>query len=159
MATRGIEPSTPFKFSLGLLQLGLGYVAFWYGAISHDPRGMVWLGWIFIGYLLHTTGELCLSPVGLSMITRLSARHLVSTMMGMWFLATAMSQLLAGIIAQFTKVETGGATPPIDSVGAYGGVFGSLAVVSVGSSIICFLLVPLLKYWMHEGVKDKDEPS
>ena len=72
LANRGLEPSTPVKFALGLLQLGLGFAAFWYGAQTADQRGMVALGWLLLGYLLHTTGELCLSPVGLSMVTKLS---------------------------------------------------------------------------------------
>ena len=65
---------------------------------------MVAVTWLFLGYLLHTTGELCLSPVGLSIVTKLSPARLVSTVMGAWFLATAFSQFLAAIIAQFTGV-------------------------------------------------------
>ena len=65
------------------------------------------MSWLCLGYLLHTTGELCLSPVGLSMVTRLSPAKLVSTVMGGWFLATAFSQFLAAIIAQFTDVSEG----------------------------------------------------
>jgi POT family proton-dependent oligopeptide transporter len=152
-----LEPSTPLKFALGLLQLGLGFGAFWYGAAHHDPRGMVWVGWLFLGYLLHTTGELCLSPVGLAMITRLSPRHLVSTMMGMWFLATSLSQFLAGIIAQFTKVDaTGMVAEPIVTVTKYGGVYGFLATLAIGAAAVCLLMVPLLKAWMHEGEPDED---
>ena len=85
LGNRRIEPSTPFKFALGLLQLGLGFGALWYGAQHADARGMVGVEWLLAGYLLHTTGELCLSPVGLSMITRLSPAQLVSTVMGTWF--------------------------------------------------------------------------
>ncbi len=91
LANRRREPSTPFKFALGLLQLGLGFGALWWGAQHADARGMVGLEWLFLAYLLHTTGELCLSPVGLSMVTRLSPVYLVSTVMGTWFLATAFS--------------------------------------------------------------------
>ncbi len=157
-----LEPSTPFKFSLGLLQLGLGFGAFWYGAQSADERGMVVLGWIFLGYLLHTTGELCLSPVGLSMVTRLSPTRLVSTVMGAWFLATAFSQFLAAIIAQFTGVTEGGygeglVPVPRDTVHVYGDVFGSIALTAIGSAVVCFLLVPLLKRWMHEGAVEPAE--
>ncbi len=162
LGTRGLEPSTPFKFSLGLLQLGLGYVAFWYGAAHCDERGMVAVGWLLLGYLLHTTGELCLSPVGLSMVTRLSPRVLVSTVMGVWFLATAYSQFLAAVIAQFTGgSESGGPKkpstipPPIETVHIYGGVFHKIAIAAIISSVICFALVPLLKRWMHEGVEEE----
>ena len=99
-------------------------------------------------------GELCLSPVGLSMVTRLSPRHMVSTVMGAWFLATAFSQFLAAIIAQFTGVtqgDGGASTIPIprETVGVYGGVFGKIAISALVSSAICFALVPLLNRWMH----------
>jgi proton-dependent oligopeptide transporter, POT family len=156
LGTHGIEPSTPFKFALGLLQLGLGFVALWYGARAADAHGMVGVQWLLLAYLLHTTGELCLSPVGLSMITKLSPAHLVSTVMGAWFLTTAVAQFLAGIIAQFTQVGGGeGADvvipPPCDTVHVYGNVFGIIAIASGVAALLCFCLVPLLKRWMHEG--------
>ncbi len=151
----GLEPSTPFKFALGLLQLGLGFGCFCYGAQSADERGMVSMYWLILGYLFQTTGELCLSPVGLSMVTKLSPKILVSTVMGAWFLASAFSQLLAAIIAQFTGVAEGGeggTTIPIPSetVQVYGDVFGKIAIAALISGGICLLLVPLLKRWMHE---------
>jgi POT family proton-dependent oligopeptide transporter len=157
LGQRGREPSTPFKFALALLQLGLGFGAIWYGAQISDERGMVAVGWLLLGYLLHTTGELCLSPVGLSMVTRLSPRQLVSTVMGMWFLATAFSQYLAAIISQLTGVGEGGgdqAMPvPRETVHVYGDVFGDIALAAIVSAAICFALVPLLKRWMHEEEK------
>lgn len=156
LGARGMEPTTPFKFALGLLQLGFGFTMFWYGAKSADTRGIVSLGWLFLGYLFQTTGELCLSPVGLSMVTKLSPRHLVSTVMGAWFLATAFSQFLAAIIAQFTRVgHSGGsaATIPVPSetVNIYGNVFGKIGLAAIISAVICFALSPLLTKWMHEG--------
>ncbi|HVA48521.1 MAG TPA: hypothetical protein VNH11_19305 [Pirellulales bacterium] len=155
IGARGLEPSTPFKFALGLLQLGLGFVGFWYGAREADARGIVSIGWLLLGYLFHTTGELCLSPVGLAMVTKLSPKHLVSTVMGAWFLSTAFSLYLAAIIAQFTRVEQvagqkGIMPPPIKTVHIYGDVFGHIAVAAIISAVICFALVPLLKRWMHE---------
>lgn len=158
MAARNIEPSSPMKFALGLLQLGLGFLVFWYGAKMHDARGMVWVGWIFLGYLLHTTGELCLSPVGLSAMTKLAAKHLVSTLMGIWFLGTAMSQFLAGVIAQFTQIKTpdGSTPPPIGSVMAYGNLYGVLGLVGIGVALFAACLVPLLKRWTYEGVSEEE---
>jgi POT family proton-dependent oligopeptide transporter len=158
LGKRGLEPSTPVKFALALLQLGLGFGAFWYGAQAADERGMVALAWLFIGYLLQTTGELCISPVGLSMITKLTPAFLVSTMMGTWFLATAFSQFLAAIIAQFTGVghgteETAGIPVPKDTVDVYGDVFGKIAIAAIISSLICFVLSPLLSRWMHPEVE------
>ena len=164
MAKRGIEPSTPVKFALGLMQLGLGFGAFWYGAQTADGRGMVAVAWLMIGYLLQTTGELCLSPVGLSMVTRMAPLVLVSTVMGTWFLATAFSQFLAAIIAQFTGVgagENGGGVPiPRETVHIYGDVFGTVALTAIGAGVVCLALAPLLKRWMHESnVAPPREPT
>ena len=103
----GSSPSTPLRFALGLVQLGLGFAALWYGTCAADTRGMVAVWWLLLAYLLHTTGELCVLPVGLSMVTKLSPARLVSTVMGGWFLATAGPQFLAGMIAQFTQVGDG----------------------------------------------------
>lgn len=155
LKTRGMDPSAPVKFALGLAQLGLGFGAFWVGAISATDRGMVAVSWLLLGYLLQTTGELCLSPVGLSTMTKLSARHLVSTVMGGWFLATAFSQYLAAIISQFTGVSEGAGEenyipPPAETVSVYGDVFGQIAIAALISGAICLLLSPLLKAWMHE---------
>lgn len=155
LARLHLEPSTPVKFAMGLLQLGLGFGAFWYGTTLADSRGMVAMGWLIIGYLLHTMGELCLSPVGLSMVTKLSPKRLVSTVMGAWFLATAFSQFLAAIIAQFTGVTEGASggeasiPVPLETVHVYGDVFGKIALAAVVSSIICFALSPVLSRWMH----------
>jgi len=154
LATRGLEPSTPVKFALGLLQLGLGFGAFWYGAQNADSRGMVAVVWLLLGYLLQTTGELCLSPVGLSMVTKLSPMRMVSTVMGAWFLATAFSNLLAGRIAQLTGVHGEGDSaqvipPPTETVHLYGDVFGQIAIIAIVSALICFALSPFLSKWMH----------
>ncbi len=160
----GLDPSTPVKFALGLIQLGLGFGSFWYGAHTADARGMVVLSWLLLGYLFQTTGELCLSPVGLSMVTKLSPKRLVSTVMGSWFLATAFSMFLAAIIAQFTGVSHGGngesvGIPiPLETVAIYGGVFGKIAISAIASGLICMALAPLLSRWMHEGVDDDGEP-
>ncbi|MHB8874556.1 MAG: peptide MFS transporter [Myxococcaceae bacterium] len=164
LGERGWEPSTPVKFSLGLLQLGLGFGALWYGAGHADARGMVGLSWLFLGYLFHTTGELCLSPVGLSMVTKLSPARMVSTVMGAWFLATAFSNYLAGMIASLTGVaeEAGGQQvlpPPIETVNIYGGVFGTIALTAIGSAVVLFALSPLLSKWMHQGVNAEAEPG
>jgi POT family proton-dependent oligopeptide transporter len=157
LGPRGWEPRTPVKFALGLLQLGLGFGALWYGAHNADSRGMVGMSWLLLGYLLHTTGELCLSPVGLSMITTLSPRRIVSTVMGGWFLATGVSGYLAGVIAGFTGIEheaggSNGIPPPIETVGIYGEVFGKIAIAAIVSAGSLFALAPLLNRWTHSDI-------
>jgi POT family proton-dependent oligopeptide transporter len=160
LAARRAEPSAPVKFALGLLQLGLGFAALWVGAERADARGMVGVAWLLLGYLLHTTGELCVSPVGLSTMTRLSPARLVSTVMGGWFLATAFSQYLAGLIAQLTGVraEDGAAQvvpEPSATVHLYGDVFGQIAISAVVAAVVCFAISPLLVRWMHAEVESQ----
>ncbi len=161
LGRRKIEPSTPVKFALGLVQLALGFAALWYAAEHSDQRGMTSMSWLTLAYLLHTTGELCLSPIGLSMITKLSPKHLVATAMGGWFLSTAFSEYVAGIIATFTGVhgEGGSERPipaPVDTVHVYGGVFGTIGLASMIAAVALFALSPLLKKWMHSS---GDEPA
>ncbi len=166
LLARGLEPSTPVKFSLGLLQLGIGFGAFWYGAQMADERGMVAVSWLLLGYLLHTTGELCISPVGLSMVTKLSPARVVSTIMGAWFLAMAFSNYLAAMIATLTGVSEGGEAeqvvpPPIETVNIYGDVFGKIALAALASAAVCLVLSPFLTRWMHTDVEGngEDEPD
>lgn len=158
LGSRGLEPNTPVKFSLGLIQLGMGFLALWFGSTHCDPRGMVWVGWLLLAYLLQTTGELCLSPVGLSMVTKLSPARMVSTVMGAWFLATAFSNVLAGIIAGFTGVSEGGKEStipaPLETVHIYGGVFKIIAITAIASGVFCLAISPLLKKGMHTEVID-----
>ena len=147
------DPSAGVKFSLGLIQLGLGFGCFWYGAMHADSNGMVAMSWLLAGYLLQTTGELCLSPVGLSLVTKLSPVRVVSTIMGAWFLATAFSHLLAAGVAKMTNVSEGAAgnviPPPLETVTVYGGVFGFIALAAIASGLVVLALSPWLKSMMH----------
>lgn len=148
----GLEPSTPLKFSLGLFQVGLAFGMLYLGAITADEDGMVGMHWILLLYLLLTTGELCVSPVGLSMVTRLTPTQLVSTAMGAWFLASAFAQYLAAIIAQFAVVNEGTSkiVPiPAQTVNIYGDVYFAIACMGTASGVVCLLLTPLLVKWTH----------
>ncbi|MBN8612886.1 MAG: peptide MFS transporter [Deltaproteobacteria bacterium] len=156
LGKRGIEPSTPIKFVFGLAQLGLGFLVLWLGARSADGRGMVGMSWLVLAYLLHTTGELCLSPVGLSMVSKLAPGRMVATMMGAWYLATAFSQYLASVIATLTGVseeEGGGAGTiplPTETLDVYADVFLKIAIASGVAAVLLAALTPLIKKWMHE---------
>ena len=161
LGARGRDPSAPIKFVLGLAQLGLGFGAIWYGVQTADERGMVFLGWLLLGYLLHTTGELCLSPVGLSLVTKLSPSRIVSTMMGAWFVSIAGANFLAGLIAGLTGGGGHGGEkglamvpPPQESLAAYGDVFGQIAAAALIAALVLLALSPLLRKWMH-----LDEPA
>ncbi|HAT26003.1 MAG TPA: MFS transporter [Gammaproteobacteria bacterium] len=154
LARRGWEPSTPMKFALSLIQLGLGFLFLVYGAsLASDPT-QVALVWLVLLYLLHTTGELCISPVGLSMTTKLSAPKVVGMMMGCWFLASAAGNYVSGTIAAMTGSDTigGEVVDPGAALATYMEVYSTAGWYSIGAGVLCILLVPLLKYYMH-GIK------
>jgi POT family proton-dependent oligopeptide transporter len=136
-----LEPSTPLKFSLGLLQLGLGFLLLWVAAAQAGPTGKGSLVWLVLAYLVITTGELCLSPVGLSMVTKLAPARLVGVFMGMWFLCSALA-----------NVFTGGVVGPLTEKYGFASVFLGIAGLIGASAVLLFLLTPLLKKLMH-GVK------
>ena len=157
LAERDKEPNTPMKFGLGITQLGLGFAALWYGATTANDQGMVNMSWLVLGYLLHTTGELCLSPIGLSMVTKLSPKRIGALMMGTWFLATAFAQFVASQLAMLTGVssegggEAGNGIPdPTQTVMIYGDVFGKIAVAAVVTGIIVLLVSPLIRKLMRD---------
>lgn len=99
LARRNFNPSLPVKFALGLLLLGAGFLVMFGASSLVLAGGKVGPSWLIVTYLLHTLGELCLSPVGLSSVTKLSPPRLVGQMMGVWFLATSLGNLMAGLIA------------------------------------------------------------
>jgi POT family proton-dependent oligopeptide transporter len=145
------EPNTSIKFALGILQAGLGFGALVVGASMPEAGGKVALIWLVLAYLLHTTGELCLSPVGLSAVTKLAVPKVVGVMMGAWFLATAYSELVATQIAKFAAIDTQGGevTDIAAALVTYTDFFSSLMYVGVGISIILFFISPLMKKGMH----------
>ncbi len=111
LARRNLDPSIPAKFGIGLLLLAAGFLVM-VGASVFVARGdKVMPTWLTMTYLIHTFGELCLSPVGLSSVTKLAPRRLVGQMMGIWFLASSMGNLIAGLVAGEFKVDTLSAWP------------------------------------------------
>ena len=154
LSRRKLEPNTPLKFGLGVVQLGLGFVALYVGAVTSRATGVVPMFWLILGYFLHSTGELCLSPIGLSMITKLSPKSITGIMMGTWFLASAFAQYVASLIAQLTGVKEGGVASsvlpnPRDTVMVYGSVFGTIGWVALGIGVLVVLISPLIARRMH----------
>ncbi len=147
----GIEPSTPIKFALGIAQAGLGFGALVLGASMPDEAGRVAAIWMVLAYLFHTMGELCLSPVGLSAVTKLAVPSVVGVMMGSWFLATAYSEFVAAQLAKLAAVETeGGEVADISvALASYTDLFTSLLWVGLGVAVIMILISPILRKWMH----------
>jgi POT family proton-dependent oligopeptide transporter len=115
----------------------------------------VWVGWLILGYFFQTTGELCLSPVGLSLVTKMSPQKIVGIVMGAWFLSVALANYLAGKIAELTSVSEGGGganaviPPPSETVMIYGQVFGKIAIGALVASLLVLALSPILTKWMH----------
>jgi POT family proton-dependent oligopeptide transporter len=146
-----LEPSTPVKFALGITQAGLGFGALVIGASMPDQAGLVAGYWIVLAYLLHTTGELCLSPVGLSAVTKLSVPSVVGVMMGSWFLATAYSEYVAVQLAKLASVETvnGAVTDVAAALANYTELFTSLLYIGLAFGVLLLLLSPLLKKMMQ----------
>ncbi len=99
LAQHNLSPSTPVKFALGLLQLAAGFAVLGFASLYVVAGEQVLPTWLILTYLLHTTGELCLSPVGLSAVTQLAPRRLVGQMMGTWFMGAALGNLIGGLIA------------------------------------------------------------
>lgn len=149
----GKNPSIPMKFSLGLVQLGLGFLALVIGSSMASPQGLTPVIWLVIAYLLHTTGELCLSPVGLSAITKLAPPEHVGQYMGSWFLASSFAHHVGGAIAKLTA-GAGGATEEkltdlVASLAVYSTVFKQIFWFGLGAGIFLAVMTPLLKKLSH----------
>lgn len=156
LARKRKEPRTPVKFSLGLILLGLSFLVFVLGGMLAGDDGRISLGIFIMGYFVMSSGELCLSPIGLSMITKLSPARMVGLMMGMWFLASAFGQYVAGWVGTLMSIpaEEGEASGlvvnPVESLPVYMSVFETIAYVSIGSGVLLLILSPLLRRWMKE---------
>ena len=149
LGARGAEPATPAKFAFALLQVGLGFAVLVFGIEQAGEDGRVALIWLVLAYLLHTTGELCLSPVGLSMVTRLSVPRLVGLMMGVWFLASSAAHYVAGWIAALAAVDGGANADTSSAVAVYAQTFSLVAEVAIVVGLILLALSKLLKRLAH----------
>jgi len=156
LAKRGLEPSIPVKFSIALMGVGAGFLFLVLGTTFAGPENnwQVGLWWLAGLYLIHSLAELCISPVGLSMITKLSIARVVGLMMGVWFLSISVAQYVAGVVAQFASVETvGGQVTNLKvSLDTYTSTFTTIAWIAIGAGVVLFLLSWPLQKWMH-GVK------
>lgn len=138
LARIGKNPSTPVKMGVGMIFLGIGFVIM-LGAVAQLNAGTAKASmlWLLVAYLFHTFGELMLSPIGLSMVTKLAPAHMVSMFMGVWFLPTFIAHLLGGVLASF-----------IETLGP-GLIFGGIAVFVIILGVSVFFLSKKLLYMMH----------
>jgi len=137
------HPSTPSKFSFGVLFMAIGFLLLWVGIrfFSHGPEASPW--WLISSYFLQTIGELLLSPIGLAMVTRLSPRHLVGMMMGVWFLTQSAAFAIGGALAVLSDVPKNASSAA--SLSIYSGAFLAYGLISLVLACISLALIPFLK--------------
>ena len=150
LGRRKANPSQPVKIALGLIFLGLGYIFMvWAGLIAKDGAAKASMMLILLTYFWHTVGELCLSPTGLSYVTKAAPVRFVSLLMGIWFISSFIANLGGGLIASTVeKIESGEMKLPWYSIKQFGGqadYFFLFVVTSVGAGLVILLLTPLLK--------------
>jgi POT family proton-dependent oligopeptide transporter len=146
---RKIEPNTVVKFGLGFLFLALAFFTFYYTRFFADANGITSLDVFTLAYFIITFGELCLSPIGLSIMTKLSPKPLQGVMMGMWFLASAYGQYAAGILGAGMSNASGGASPQ-EKLIAYTDGYKQLAIYALVAGVVLIAISPLVRKLMHE---------
>jgi POT family proton-dependent oligopeptide transporter len=143
LGRKNLNPSLPAKFALGLFLLGAGFFVLAMASRLVAAGQKAWPTWLISTYLLHTFGELCVSPVGLSSVTKLAPRRMVGQMMGIWFLATSLGNLIAGLLAgQFNAQATG----------EMSGRYLQIVATTAGTGLILLVLIKPIKSLMA-GVK------
>jgi POT family proton-dependent oligopeptide transporter len=141
LGTQGRNPPTPNKMVYGLILTGIGFLAMVAAVYDQAASGKASMIWLVIAYFFHTTGELCISPVGLSMVTKLAPLRLASLMMGVWFLINFVANWLSGIIGSFAE-QLGELT-----------IFGGIAATLFVFSVVLWLFSGTLVRWMHGAEK------
>jgi POT family proton-dependent oligopeptide transporter len=151
LAKKGWEPSIQVKFGIALLLVGLGFVVLAWSAGTANADFRVALWWLVLTYFLHSIAELCISPVGLSMITKLSIARVVGMMMGVWFLSISIGEYLAGAAAQAASVQTvgGQVTNPQLALESYAHTFMVGGETTMVAGVILLAISPWLRKLMH----------
>ncbi len=143
LGARNLDPSAPAKMGLGLVLLGVGFlVMMWAAELVVSSGGKVGPSWLLLAYLIHTFGELCLSPVGLSNVTKLSPPKFVGQMMGIWFLGSAIGNLIAGLLGGHVGSSEAADMP---------GQFLQMALVGGGAGVFVLLLSRSLRSWIGDA--------
>lgn len=154
LSKRNLEPSTPVKFAIGVFLAGLGFLSLVGGMGASGTTGLTAVYFIFLIYWVHTMGELMVSPVGLSAVTKMAPARVVGMTMGAWFLYSGLSNYLAGVIARTTGAETiGGQITNVAAAKAtYISVYSNVAYVAMGIGVVMLLISPIIKSWMKADV-------
>jgi len=142
LGARNLDPSAPAKMGLGLVLLGVGFlVMMWAAELVVSSGGKVGPSWLLLAYLIHTFGELCLSPVGLSNVTKLAPPKFVGQMMGIWFLGSAIGNLIAGLLGGHVGSSAAADMP---------GQFLQMAFVGGGAGVVVLLISRPLRSWIGD---------
>ncbi len=150
LSKKKMNPYTPYKFAFGLLILGVGYIIYAMSGNAADGSGKVPFIYMVLGYMMFSTGELFMSPVGLSKVTELAPAKIVSFMMGVWFLSSAFAFRLVGLVGGLLAVEGKAENAdPLVSLAIYTNGFEQIAYVTLGGAALAFIIAPILKKWMH----------
>jgi POT family proton-dependent oligopeptide transporter len=151
LARRNLNPPAPVKFALGVFMAGLGFLALVGGIQLSGPTGMTAVYFIFLIYWIHTIGELMVSPVGLSAVTKLAPAKAVGMTMGAWFLFSGLSNYLAGVIASTTGAETigGQLADTVSAKATYIEVYSQVGYIAMAIAVAMLLLSPVIKKMMH----------
>ena len=149
MAKRKIEPNTLIKFGLGFLFLAGGFYVFYYTKFFADANGVTSLNLFTFGWFVITFGELCLSPIGMSIMTKLSPMKLQAVMMGMWFLASAYGQYFAGLLGANIASASENASN-VDKLIVYADGYKQLALYALIAGVVLILISPFVKKLMQD---------
>ncbi|QCR21384.1 peptide MFS transporter [Pontibacter sp. SGAir0037] len=147
---KGLEPSTPMKFGLSFVFLGIGFYVFYLGCQLSADTGLISLFTFAAGYFFIICGELCISPIGLSMVTKLSPAKIVGMMMGIWFFASAIGEFLAGKIGSLMSVPEDVVDQPVLSLPYYADIINQIGLYSIGIGVLLILLGPVIRKWMGD---------
>jgi POT family proton-dependent oligopeptide transporter len=141
LARRHLDPSIPVRFAFGLILLAAGFAVMAGAAQVVASGNKAWPTWLITTYLVHTFGELCVSPVGLSSVTKLAPRQLVGQMMGIWFLATSLGNLLAGLLAgEFNA----------DNFSSWPGLYLKITILPIIAGVLLIILAKPIKRWIAD---------
>ena len=149
LQSKKIEPNSVVKFGIAFLFLAAGFYIFYYLKNLANAGGITSLGWFAFGWFIITFGELCLSPIGMSLMTKLSPQKLQGVMMGMWFLASAYGQYVAGILGAGIASDSKN-TSNLESLKIYCEGYKQLAIYALVFGVIIIVISPLLRKWMSE---------
>jgi POT family proton-dependent oligopeptide transporter len=147
LGRRSKDPSIPAKMAMGLLLVAFGFLFMLGASLQSQAAGKAALMWVVAAYFFHTAGELCLSPVGLSMVTKLAPARYVSALMGVWFLSNAVANYLAGKIGTFAK-----------QLGEFQ-LFSAIAIATSVAGVVLLALAPSLKRMMHGADETQPAPA